>query len=112
MHQSTYPPLDVLKPIAENIWIVDSGPFYVLGIPIPVRMTVVRLSSGELVLHSPTRFSDALRNELEAKGRIAHLIAPNSAHWCYLLSWSSQCPGATIWAAPGLRNRSAVKASK
>jgi hypothetical protein len=26
-HDGTYPPLDVLKPVAEGIWIVDSGPF-------------------------------------------------------------------------------------
>ena len=22
----TYPPLDTLKPVADNLWIVDSGP--------------------------------------------------------------------------------------
>ncbi len=37
---ATYPPLDVAKPVAPGIWIVDSGPLSVMGIPVPVRMTV------------------------------------------------------------------------
>ena len=54
----TYDPLGVLKPVAENIWIVD-GPeirfrYALLRIPFPTRMTVVRLPDGGLWLHSPT----------------------------------------------------------
>ena len=26
----TYPPLDSLKPVAEDVWIVDSGPLHAL----------------------------------------------------------------------------------
>ena len=46
---STYPPLDTLKPVADGVWIVDSGPLRVFGgIPLPVRMAVVRLRGGEV----------------------------------------------------------------
>src|SRR3546814_11828904 len=46
----TYPPLNVLKPVCRDIWIVD-GPligFGALGIrlPFPTRMTIVRLEGG------------------------------------------------------------------
>jgi uncharacterized protein DUF4336 len=107
----TYPPLDTLKPVAEGLWVVDSGPIRVLGLPVPVRMTVIRLASGEAWLHSPTRFSPALQAEIERVGRIGHLVAPNVAHWMFLRDWQTSCPNAVVSAAPGLRERSQVKAS-
>src|SRR3712207_1758820 len=109
--RSTYPPLDVLKDVAEDIWIVDSGPLRVLGLPLPVRMTVIRLKTGAMLLHSPTRFLPSLKDAIEGLGPIRHLVAPNLAHWSFLQDWQRHCPEALTWAAPGLRQRAPVKAS-
>jgi hypothetical protein len=105
-----YPPLDTLKPVAENLWIVDSGP---LGrvLRLPIRMTVARLRSGNLWLHSPTQLTPGLEAELDALGSVGHLVAPNSAHWMHLEAWQSRFPDAQTWAAPGLRDRRAVRRS-
>ena len=108
---ATYPPLDVPKPVADGVWIVDSGPLRMLGIPLPVRMTVIRLGTGDLWLHSPTRYDERLRAELERHGRIRHLVAPDVAHWVFLREWQQSCPDAVVWAAPGLRDRGQVKKS-
>ena len=107
--QSTYPPLDVLKHVAEGVLIVDSGPLRVLGMPLPVRMTVIQLPGGDLWLHSPTRFSEGLRRELDELGRIRHLVAPDIAHWTFLLEWQRNCRDVITWAAPGLRERAQVQ---
>jgi hypothetical protein len=107
----TYPPVDVLKPVTENVWIVDSGPQQALGLSLPVRMTVVRLNSGEVWLHSPTRFNPELRREIEVIGPIRHIVAPNAAHWTHVKEWQSACPAAIVSAAPGLRDRAQVKAA-
>jgi hypothetical protein len=104
----TYPPLDTLKPVAENLWIVDSGPQH-MGISLPVRMTVIRLAGGEMLLHSPTRYADTLRQEIEALGPIRHLVAPNIAHWTHLKRWQARCPEAETSAAPNLRQRAQVQ---
>ena len=109
--QVGYPPIDTPKPIADDVFVVDSlmpGP---LGSAVPVRMTVIRLPGGDLLLHSPTRFSYALKTELEALGRIRHLVAPNVAHWIFLDAWQRACPDAITWAAPGLRERGQVRRS-
>lgn len=108
---AAYPLLDVLKPVAEGLWIVDSGPLRAYGLELPLRMTVVRLSSGELWLHSPTRFDGALKAAMERIGRIRHLVAPDIAHWLHLAEWQRACPEATTWAAPGLRRRAQVRRS-
>ncbi|WP_298089227.1 DUF4336 domain-containing protein [uncultured Sphingomonas sp.] len=109
---ATYPPLDTPKPVADNVWIVDSGPMRPGGIPMPVRMTVVRLADGALLLHSPTQVSDALVAALEVLGQVRHLVAPNVAHWSYLEGWQARFPDAVTWGAPGLRGRRQVRAAK
>ena len=106
-----YPPLDVPKPVADDVFVVDSLMPGAVGRVLPVRMAVVRLADGGLLLHSPTRFTMALRERLERIGPIRHLVAPNIAHWTFLPEWQRQCPGAVTWAAPGLRERGQVRRS-
>ena len=106
-----YPPLDVPKPVSSDIWIVDSelpGP---IGRVVPIRMTVIRLPDRSLLLHSPTRLTPALRAALQRLGPVAHLVAPNIAHWTMLQEWQRAFPQAATWAAPGLRQRRQVKKS-
>jgi hypothetical protein len=101
-----YPPLDVPKPVAEDVWIVDSGPQTVFGVlHLPVRMTVLRLADGRLWLHAPTRWRSVLVDALEDLGRIRHLVAPNGAHWTHLFGWHNACPSALVWAAPGVARK-------
>ncbi len=109
MHATTYPPLDVLKPLAPDLWIVDSGPLPVYGLPLPVRMTVLRLRDGSILLHSPTRHTPDLHRAVAALGPIRHLAAPNIAHWRYLQDWQRACPEALTWGAPNLRHRRPVR---
>ena len=75
MGTSLYDPINVYKPLAPDIGIVD-GPFeylIVAGVRLPLlfttRMTVVRLSNGDLFLHSPIKFDEGLARELLRLGR-------------------------------------------
>lgn len=47
------------------------------GAPFPTRMTIVRLSSGKLFVHSPTAYSPALAERVAELGPVAHLVSPN-----------------------------------
>jgi len=107
-----YPPTDTLKAVADDIWIVDSGPVRAFGIALPVRMTVVRLPGGDLWLHSPTSCTPGLLGELQSLGAVRHLVAPNIAHWMMLASWQNACPAAVTWGVPGLSRRPQVRLSK
>ena len=71
MSATLYEPTNVYKPVAPRIGIVD-GPFEyltVLGLKMPMpfttRMTVVRLTNGDLFLHSPIRFQQQLADALD-----------------------------------------------
>ena len=103
---ATYDPVDMPKPLADDIWVVDSGPLH--GIT-PLRMTVIRLPDGGLLLHSPTTSAATLRAELDRIGPVRALLAPNPAHWMFVPEWQRTYPQAVTWAAPGLRDRSQVK---
>jgi hypothetical protein len=104
-----YAPLNTLKPFAEHVWIVD-GPeigMNYLGatLPFPTRMTVVRLPSGDLWVHSPIAWSDPLAASLMQLGRVRHLIAPSTLHYWHLPDWRRRFPDARTYGAPGLERR-------
>ncbi|TDG28456.1 DUF4336 domain-containing protein [Paracraurococcus ruber] len=104
-HDPTYPPLDVPKPVAEAAWVVDSGPQRVLGLPLPIRMTVLRLADGGLWLHSPVALTPALAGALRLLGPVRHLVSPGTAHWVHLPAWQAAFPEARLWAPPGVVER-------
>jgi hypothetical protein len=96
--------------VADGIWIVDAKPIKVAGgMPLPIRMTVIRLFSGDLLLHSPTQYSDDLKSAIDALGPIRHLIAPSVGHWMFLRDWQRACPAAKTWAVAGLKDRAQVR---
>lgn len=105
-----YAPLNCLKEIAQDIWLVD-GPIVdmsylkVFSIPFPTRMTVIRLSDGRLVLHSPTLLTEELKAEVDALGEVAFLLSPNRIHYVYINAWKDAYPNAEVWAAPGVREK-------
>ena len=99
-------------PVAENLWTVESEPIRAGGLlPLPLRMTVIRLADGGLLLYSPVRVTPGLRQALAALGPVRHLVAPNVAHWMFLPDWQRDCPEAVTWGAPGLRRRAQVRAA-
>lgn len=68
-------------------------------VPIPVRMTVLRLDGGDLILHSPIPITPTLREELNALGRVAFLVAP-WAHGRFVAGAAACFPEAQLVAAP------------
>jgi hypothetical protein len=110
-HGSDRVPLNVPQAVAEGVWIVESPPIHVPGMPLPLRMSVVRLSNGDLLLHSPIKYTDDLKHAVEALGPIRHLVAPSVGHWTFLREWQQVCPAAKTWAVAGLRDRGQVRAA-
>lgn len=106
-----YTPLNALKPLAPELWIVD-GPIVhmaALGMhaPFPTRMTVVRLADGGLWCHSPTAPGEALFAAVDALGPVRHLVSPNLLHYAHIAAWKRRYPQAVAWASPGVRKRAA-----
>lgn len=89
-----YTPLNTLKAVADNIWIVD-GPEIIFGVmPFSTRMTVIKLANNDLFVHSPTPLDDTLKAEIDALGTVKHLISPNYIHYWWVGEWHEHYPNA------------------
>jgi hypothetical protein len=97
--------MSLLKAVAPEIW-ECSQPLRVTGMELGHRMTVVRLGTNGLWIHSPVEWSTELEAELGTLGVVRHVVAPNRFHDLYLEGWRSACRTALFWAAPGLRTDS------
>ena len=101
-----YAPLNVLKPIAPEVWIVD-GPtirFGIMGLSLPfsTRMTIVRLRGRDLFVHSPTALTPELQGAIARLGTPRWLIGPNRLHYWWLPEWKAAYPEAEAYLAPRL----------
>lgn len=104
MSVEPYAPLNTLKPVADDVWIVD-GPLIGFGMPMlkmpfPTRMTIVRVGSGDLFVHSPTPLTRDLRAEVEALGYPRWIIGPNRIHYWWIPEWRDAFGDADVYLAP------------
>ncbi|MEI6729158.1 MAG: DUF4336 domain-containing protein [bacterium] len=100
-----YQPIYTLKPFAENVFIVDGQTVDFYGLPFTTRMTVVKLTGGDLFIHSPIPLKQDLKEELDKLGRVKYLIAPNKIHYWYLDRFQKAYPEAITFAAKGVKDR-------
>ncbi len=91
-----------LQALAPNLWHASHS-FRVNGLVISSRMTVARLGSGTLWLHSPIPISTALKAELDALGEVAFIVAPSKMHYLFAQACAALYPQAQLLGAPGLR---------
>lgn len=85
-----------------NIWIINGETVPFFGMPYSTRMTVIRLSNGDLFVHSPVRLTPEIQNTLNELGPTRYLIAPNKIHHLFLKDYADVYPEAKMFAAPGL----------
>jgi hypothetical protein len=69
------------------------------------RLTVIRLRSGEVLVHSPCAFDDALTADVAALGEVAAIIAPGNFHWLHVRSCQQAFPRAVTYICPGTERR-------
>jgi Domain of unknown function (DUF4336) len=106
---ATYPPINTLKRVVENVWIVD-GPVIRFGfpwpkLPFPTRMTIIRLADGDLFVHSPTPLTPSLRAEIERVGRVRFIVGPNRIHYWWIPDWKAAFPQAQVYLAPRIKEQ-------
>ncbi len=67
------------------------------------RMTIIKLNSGGLWIHSPIRLTDEVKDQVLAlNAPIEHIVAPNHFHHLFLNDWLSIAPNAKLWIPRGL----------
>lgn len=87
--------MPLLRALAENLWTVRAEQHF-LGLHVGTQMTVVRLSAGTLLLHSPIAISPALKAEIDALGPVRHIVCPNLFHHLHAGGARALWPGALL----------------
>jgi len=73
-------------------------------LPIPVRMTVIRLGDGQLILHSPGPLTPDVRTQLDALGHVGFIVVPKM-HGRFAAKAAQDYPRARLLAAPSTPSR-------
>jgi hypothetical protein len=89
--------LERLQTIADSLWLVEGAIVDFYGFPYPTRMVIARCEGGALWVWSPVKLSAGLRADVDALGRVAHLVSPNKLHHLYLAEWKRAYPDAMLW---------------
>ena len=98
--------MNTMQSFGPNIWTMNGDDVRMYGVlPFTTRMTVVRLDSGGVWLHSPVRPTPERRRAIDALGPVEHLIAPNKIHSLGIKPWKALYPSATVWASPAFSTR-------
>jgi hypothetical protein len=85
-----------LVPLTDSVWTATTAIRFV-GAWFPHVMTVVKLTDGRVLLHSPCRPSPELIAGIATLGPVSDVVAPNWFHDLYLGEYRFAYPNATFW---------------
>ncbi len=91
----------MLREIDNNIWVAEQ-PLKYWGLEVGTRMTVIRLTTGELIVISPIQSDKTTIEQLNEIGNVAYIIAPNLYHHLFVYDFKSIYHEAQLWVVPGL----------
>lgn len=87
-----------MKVIDKDIWVVETE-LKLFGAEFGNRMTVIRLSEGKLLLHSPVKISESLLGSVRELGEVGFIVTPNNFHGLFVEEWRKAFPQAKYFTA-------------
>jgi hypothetical protein len=93
-----------LERLVAGIW-TATAPLRLFGVHLGTRMTVVRLASGALLLHSPVPLVSELRSELDRIGPVEQILCPNLYHHLFAKEAVSAYPRARLFGPRALHRK-------
>lgn len=94
----------MLQKLDKNLWTAYQSQ-KVAGVDFGTRMTVVRLSNGGLAVISPINPTKEIVSELNRRGGIHSVIAPNCFHYKYINAFHEVAKGAKYYAVSELKKK-------
>ncbi len=95
-----------MQSFGEKLWTLDGDNVRMFGVlPFTTRMTVARLNSGGVWVHSPVQPTPERCAAVNELGPVEHLVAPNKIHSLGIEPWRALYPSATVWASPAFTER-------
>jgi hypothetical protein len=95
----------MIKNLANDLLVAEDNNFSVGGLQIGSRMTIIRLNNGGLLIHSPIRVLEAIKDSIASIGIPKFIIAPNTMHNMFVKQFHDQYPDPDIYIVPELRRK-------
>jgi hypothetical protein len=91
-----------LRLVADGLWEIDAE---LPSPPFQRRMTLIRLASGELVVHSAVACDAATMAQIDGIGRVAYIVVPNAYHRMDAPAFADRYPDARVVTPPAAARR-------
>ena len=101
----TVPPHKTIEQLETNLWRVEAS---IKTPPLERVMTIAKLSTGGLVVHSVIALDDAEMARLDALGPIEYIVVPNGWHRMDASSYKARYPKARVLTTRSARKRVAA----
>lgn len=95
-------PHEPIERLAENLWWVVGS---LKGMSLKRNMAIVRLPSGELVIHSAIALNESAMRELEAWGTPTYMIVPSRFHRLDAPAFKKRYPSVRVLTPKNARER-------
>lgn len=89
-----------MQQVTDDLWVLRY-PFALLGMPMGRTVTVIRLRSGDLVIHSTGSFTASDITAIRLLGRPGWLVEATLSHDTFAIAGRNAFPGATYLAPEG-----------
>jgi hypothetical protein len=96
--------MTTLKSIDDGLWAVRAAQNFI-GLHVGTQMTIVKLSGGGLLLHSPVAITPELKAQIDALGAVRHIICPNLFHHLHAGSALAAWPQAKLHGPEALQRK-------
>ena len=90
--------------IKDQIWILEY-PIRFGGIDLFARTTIIKLNSGELIIHDPCKIDDSIKTQIDSLGVVKFIIAPGTYHHLFVTDFQKKYPNAETFLCPGLEKK-------
>lgn len=90
--------------VSDSIWLCSYGVQY-FGCALEARMTIIRLSDGRLLLHSPCKIEPSLKREILTLGEVAYIVVPSNFHTLHASSAQVAFPEALTYICSGVEKK-------
>lgn len=98
----TVPPHKPIEQLETNLWRVEAS---MKSPPLERVMTIAKLSTGGLVLHSVVALDEAQMAELESFGPVKYIVVPNGWHRLDAAGYKARYPEARVLTPKAARKR-------
>ena len=90
--------------VKDQIWLHEY-PVRYGGMDLYARMTIIKLASGDLIIHDPCRIDESTKQEIDALGKVKYIVAPGNFHHLYVKDFQRLYPNAETFLCPGLERK-------